>query len=242
MEILACNDIAKTYNKKNKINEGIFRLFVDEFNVKKGEITVLLGANGAGKTTLLKIILDLIRPDEGKISINGIDHRNKKSREYVGYVPESFSLPDNWKTEKVSYYYGLMKKIKRKYLIEEVNELAELLKIRKLENKKVHELSKGMLQSLLLFHAFIGNNKLLILDEPFNGLDHIQKIRVIEYLNELKKQEVSMLITTHILSDIEKIGDKVTLIDKGQIFESYSRPAITTQYGSVEKYYEAIIG
>jgi ABC-2 type transport system ATP-binding protein len=242
MEILNCNKLVKIYNKKNKTNHGIFKLVVDEFNVKKGEIAVLLGQNGAGKTTLLKTILDLIRPDEGKISINGIDHRNKKSRGQVGFVPESFSFPGNWKTEKVIYYYGLMKELKGKRLREETNELAEALDIRNIENKKVNELSKGMLQSLLLLHALTGNNKLLILDEPFNGLDHIQKMRVIEYLNELKKQEVSMLVTTHILSDIEKIGDKVTLIDNGKIFESHSRAEITSKYKSVEKYYEAIIG
>ncbi|MFA3783934.1 ABC transporter ATP-binding protein [Melioribacteraceae bacterium 4301-Me] len=236
MSVITCKGLRKTYKAEG--NSNCFSLAVDELGIEENKIYILLGPNGSGKTTLIKLIMGLLTPDSGNIQILGIDNQRPDSREKVGYLPENFSFPDNYKFIDAAYYFGLMKNISSKEVKDNIIKLAKALDLTQLFNKKISELSKGMQQSLALLHALLGENELLILDEPFNGLDPAQKNKAIEYLNGIKiKNNVTILITTHILGDIEKIGDQIIIIKQGKLQDSSSKEIIMSKFGSVENYY-----
>lgn len=236
MSIITCKNLRKTYRTKGNSNR--FSLTVDDLCIKENKVYVLLGPNGSGKTTFIKLIMGLLTPESGNIQIFGIDNMHPDSRKKVGYLPEEFSFPDNYKFIDAAYYFGLMKNIGSKEVKDNIIKLGNALDLTQLFDKKVSELSKGMQQSLALLHALLGENELLILDEPFNGLDPAQKNKTIEYLSSLNRNNnVTILITTHILGDIEKIGDQIMIIKQGRLENSSSKEIVMSKFGTIENYY-----
>jgi len=235
MNILTAEKVVKAYPKKGKSRS--FRLEIDQFSIEQGSFTAILGPNGSGKTTFLKAILDLRFLSEGTIEINRIDHKDKLARKTVSYLPEVYSFPGDLSVKTMLLEFGSIEITDRDYLEKRITNLAHHLKAEFLD-KKIKELSKGMRQTTALLHTFLTERKLYILDEPFNGLDAVQKKKVIDFLLELKKREnISVLITTHILPDIDKICDAIHLIREGSIFQSASNSQIAEKYGSVEQFY-----
>lgn len=242
MLALECKDICKSFSNKSKIDKNIFRLEITNLSIYPSKVYVILGPNGSGKTTFLKIILDLIKADTGLIKIFGVDNKDNSSRSTIGYLPEDFSFPPNFTFSEVMYYFGLIKNGNAVKLNYDVSEIISNLDLDLLKKKKIHELSKGMLQSLALAHALIGENKLLILDEPFNGLDPLQKEKIMNYLLTLKsKTETTIIITTHILGDIQKYCDEIILFNKGRIIKQMNTFSILKSNNSFEEFYKAQI-
>lgn len=230
--VLEAQDVSKSFS-----NKADFKLHIEDFEINTGSFTAILGPNGSGKSTYLKIILDLLFADSGHVTLMGKDHKQKESRTSVSYLPENFSFPDNFTVEEMLQSFAGFKKSTPQSLERKIEELAAAFNVDYLD-KKMKNLSKGMSQTAALMHTFLANDEFYILDEPFNGLDAVQKKAVMDYIFELQKeQNISILITTHILSDIDKTCDTLYLINDGNIINSATKPEIQEQFGSVEDYY-----
>ena len=185
------------------------------FSVRKGEIYGFLGPNGAGKTTTIKAILDLIHADQGQITIHDVDVRNdgKEARQYVGYMPEQVAFYDNLTALQNLRFYAEMKHAPK----EDCERFIEEVGLGDAGKKKVGAFSKGMVQRLGMARAMLGNPPIMILDEPSGGLDPRGVVLVRDKILDLKKKGVSIFISSHILSEIQEICDRVAIINKGKL-------------------------
>ncbi len=185
------------------------------FTVKPGEILGLLGPNGAGKTTTLRMILDILKPDEGTISFDG-KSMNKKVRNSIGYLPEERGVYQKYKVIEVLTYFGRLKNMtKRKSEVEAVRFLDRFQMVDYLEQPIGH-LSKGLQQKLQFLICLIHDPQIIILDEPFWGLDPLNQDLIRQKLLSLKNEGKIILLSTHQLREAEELCDYYILIDQGQ--------------------------
>lgn len=233
--ILKAKNVSKTYSKSRK-RPG-FTLNIDNFVVSEGSFTAILGPNGSGKSTFLKIVLDLLYADRGEIQLLGHNHKDKVARKQLSYLPENFSFPKSFTVRQMLHTYAGITGGDQSNLGDRIQKLADAFNVNYLD-KKIKDLSKGMTQTTALMHTFLGDYRFYILDEPFNGLDAVQKKAIMEYIFDLQQREnAAVLITTHILSDIEKTCDTLYLIRDGAIINKATKEEIEEQHGSVESYY-----
>ena len=183
------------------------------FNVRTGEIFGFLGPNGAGKTTTIKAILDLIHANSGEIKINGLDitKKGKEAKKHVGYLPERVAFYNNLTALQNLNFYAEMKNASK----EECKALIEEFGLGDAVSKKVGKFSKGMVQRLGMARAVIGNPPILILDEPSGGLDPRGVVLVRDKIREMKNKGTTVFVSSHILSEIQALCDRVGIIDKG---------------------------
>lgn len=207
-------NLKKSFANKNVLDNINFEL-------KNNEIFGLIGLNGAGKTTLIKIILDLLEADSGDIDILNIKSTSPKSREFLRYLPEKFQASSMVSgLEFLTIFNGFDKSYdnNKKLLVERIYKLADLLALdRTVLNSKVSKYSKGMMQKLGLISTFLGNSKLIILDEPMTGLDPKARIYLKNILKESKKENKTVFFSSHILSDIDEICDRIGILNNGKI-------------------------
>jgi len=188
-----------------------------DINVEEGEIYGFLGPNGAGKTTTIKCILRLIYPDNGEIEIFGTPHSQLASRKKVGYLPEHPYFYDYLTGKELLLFTGRLFSISPK---ESASRADELLRLVGLENKKdlkLRKYSKGMIQRIGLAQSLINDPDLVILDEPFSGLDPIGRKELRDIILSLKGAGKTIFFSSHILQDMELIVDKVGIIQEGRI-------------------------
>jgi ABC-2 type transport system ATP-binding protein len=212
---------------------------VDDLNltIKEGDIFGFIGPNGAGKTTTMRILVTLLEPTRGSAFINGLNvtKDGKKVRRLVGYMPDFMGVYDDLKVfEYLEFFaaaFGIERK-KRKSIVEGVLELTDL------ESKKsatVDSLSRGMQQRLGLARVLIHDPKVLILDEPASGLDPRARIEIRELLRELKRMGKTIMISSHILSELEEICDNVGIIEHGRLVFSGTLEEIRPRLGIESK-------
>ena len=201
--------------------------------IRAGDIFGFIGPNGAGKTTTMRILATLLEPSSGTASIDGLDVRKKGKhvRRLVGYMPDFMGVYDDLKVfEYLEFFaaaFGIERK-KRKAIVDGVLELTDL------QTKQaftVDSLSRGMQQRLGLARVLIHDPKVLILDEPASGLDPRARIEIRELLRELKKMGKTIMISSHILSELEEICDHVGIIESGQLVFSGTLDEIRHQLG-----------
>ncbi len=210
MKALEIKNINKAFSNQQILNDI-------NFNVNKGEVFGLVGVNGIGKTTLLKIILDLLKSDNGKVNIFGIDSNKKEARAKVAYLPEKFSPSQFLKGEEFLKLSSAQfnKTYDKDLALHLANELD--LDIKAL-SKKITKYSKGMGQKLGLISMFLSDADLLILDEPMSGLDPHVRIKLKDLLkNHAKDSHKTIFFSSHILSDIDEISNKIAVINTGKI-------------------------
>ena len=187
--------------------------------IEEGDIFGFIGPNGAGKTTTMRILVTLLEPTAGKAFIDGLDVRKngKKVRKLVGYMPDFMGVYDDLKVfEYLEFFaaaFGIERK-KRKSIVEGVLELTDL---QSKQSAAVDSLSRGMQQRLGLARVLIHDPKVLILDEPASGLDPRARIEIRELLRELKRMGKTIMISSHILSELEEICDHVGIIEHGKL-------------------------
>ena len=200
------NDLTKTYNHFTAVNNV-------SFTVNKGEIFGFLGPNGAGKTTTIKCMLDLTHANTGTIKINGIDIRShgKEAKKSVGYMPEKVAFYDNLTALQNLRFYAEIKHAPK----EECIHLIEEFGLGDTGKKRVGKFSKGMIQRLGMARAILGNPPILILDEPSGGLDPRGVILIRDKILEMKRKGTTIFVSSHILSEIQEICDRVGIINKG---------------------------
>lgn len=210
--------VLKTYNITKKYGE---QLAVDNVNmtIKKGDIYGFIGQNGDGKTTLIRLITGLIHKSGGEIELLGANEENElnKARTMVGSLIETPSFYTNMTARENLEVSRLVRNIPGKKCIDEV---LELVGLKDVEKKKVKNFSLGMRQRLGIANALMGNPKLLILDEPINGLDPMGIVEIRELLKKINKEkDMTILISSHILSELSELATTYGIISNGKLIE-----------------------
>ncbi|MBQ2873206.1 MAG: ABC transporter ATP-binding protein [Bacilli bacterium] len=204
MELLECINLEKRYGDK---------VVLKDINLKipRGKIIGLLGKNGTGKTTLIKLINDLLTPTKGKVLVNGMEV-GVESKKIISYLPERTYLDKSMTVEKVIKYFEDF------YDNFDSNKARKLLKKLDLDtNQKLSKMSKGMQEKVQLVLVMSRCADLYILDEPLGGVDPATRDYILDTILTNFNENASVIISTHLISDIEKILDEVIFIDKGKI-------------------------
>ena len=185
--------------------------------VKRGEFMGLLGPNGAGKSTTLKSITGLVTPTEGTILVNGVDAtKHKAAMRHVGCVIETPESYPNFTPAEMLDYVGRVHGLSRAEIRIRARDVLEEVRMWKWRDKPVGQFSKGMRQRVSLAAAMLPNPELIILDEPTSGLDPRGMIEIRQTLNDLKKRDLSLLISTHILKEVSEMCTSMTMINHGK--------------------------
>ena len=189
------------------------------FEVNKGEIYALLGTNGAGKTTTLRILSTLLKPDDGKCYIDGVNVSEEpdKIRSKIGFLTSELKL-DGFFTPNYLYdFFSDLYGVKSELRIVRKKELFNTLGIDKFAEVKVSNLSTGMKQRVAIAISLVHDPDIIIYDEPTNGLDIVSSKMVIDYLKELKTNGKTIIISTHIFEVVEKVADRVCIVINGNV-------------------------
>jgi len=229
-------------DKITKAFTGIKAVDNISLEIPVGEVFGFLGPNGAGKTTTLRMIMDILQPDSGLITIDGkpstsCDHAR------IGYLPEERGIYQKAKVRDVVEYFGKLKSVP----VGEVKERADYwftkLKIQDLADKKVGELSKGNQQKVQFIIAVINDPILMILDEPFTGLDPVNQKIFQDIIKEFKAQDRTIILSTHQMAKVEENCDSMCLIHKGKIITIGKTKDIMEKHGgSLDKAFIELVG
>jgi ABC-2 type transport system ATP-binding protein len=199
--------------------------------VKCGELFGLLGPNGAGKTTIIRTVLNIIQPDSGEITFNGKPFA-KEMWNIVGYLPEERGLYRKSKIINAILYFSALKGMSAKQAKPLAFYWLERFGLKNEGSRKIEELSKGNQQKIQLIIAILHNPQLLILDEPFTGLDPVNQIILKDILLELRQKNIAIVFSTHQMEQVEKMCDNICLIDKGKQVLSGELREIKKRYGT----------
>jgi ABC-type multidrug transport system ATPase subunit len=203
--MIECKDIKKNYG-------SLQALSVDYLSIDSGKVTVFAGPNGSGKSTLMKIILGLVRSDSGSIDFG-------ENSPVIGFYPESVSLPENITAKRLA---NIIESVSIKNTAPStLTKLEELMSMDSYMNKRIHKLSKGMHKKVGLLLAFAGNPSFVVLDEPFEGVDTIDRDKLMMFIRSKAREETAVVLSTHILDNIEQIADTVFFLKKGKIVCCY---------------------
>lgn len=217
--------VHKSYDKR-KVLENI------SFSLVSGEIFGLIGVNGAGKTTIIKIALDLVKAEKGETRIFGELTSSLKARQQLSYLPEKFQ-PSRY-LKGMEYLDLALSYYKKKLDREEARKNAQALDLNPhVLGNRVGSYSKGMGQKLGLLGAFMVDAKLLILDEPMSGLDPSARIKLKDMLLVARNQGKTIFFSSHILSDIDEICDRIGVIHEGHLFFIGTPAEFKARYGEV---------
>lgn len=188
----------------------------------------LLAPNGAGKTTLMKILATLSFPDQGAVLWNGEDifKLDFQYRSILGFLPQDFGYYRDYSPQKYLEYLAVLKGMKKSQIKEQVAEALKIVGLEDVTKKKMKKLSGGMIQRVGIAQALLNNPKILILDEPTAGLDPKERVRFRNVLSELSKDKI-IILSTHIVSDVESVANKIIFLKEGKIFRNDTISDIT---------------
>lgn len=213
--MISINNVYKTFKQDRKNTVAAVQGL--SLNVAKGEVFGCIGPNGAGKSTTIKLLLDLIRPDCGEISVNGLSTSDEASRNRVGYLPESPYIYDFLTAREYLAYAGKLSGMSLAGICSRSNELLSKLKLDQAACRRVSGYSKGMQQRTAIAAALIHDPDLVILDEPMSGLDPLGRKLIYDLIAELKDQGKTVFVSSHVLTDIERLCDRVGIIVQGKL-------------------------
>ena len=192
------------------------------FSVQPGEVYGLLGPNGCGKSTTLKILLGLVTPNSGRALIFGKDSREYRSRRDVGFLPENPYFYKFLTAAETLAFYGKICGLSGKTLATRIDELIELVGLRDARDRRVGGFSKGMLQRIGLAQALIQDPGLVVLDEPTAGVDPAGSHQIRDLILDLKKRGKTVLLTSHLLEQVQEICDRVGIMARGEMIREGS--------------------
>jgi ABC-2 type transport system ATP-binding protein len=219
--VLKVENLTKSFDSKNVLNDI-------SFSVKKDEVFGLLGPNGAGKTTMIRVILDILKSDSGEVKIFGKTF-SEEIKEKIGYLPEESGLYKKIKVFDCIKYFASLKGMEN--IDSKIDYWLKKLNLQDYKNKNVLELSKGMQRQLQFIISIIHNPDILILDEPFYGLDPINTKLIKDILLELKNKGTTIIMSTHQMDEVERMCDRILMINKGKKVLYGKLNEIKTQYG-----------
>lgn len=209
--MLSIKNVSKKYSKDF--------LALSNINLElEGGVIGLLGSNGAGKSTLMKMIATVLRPSEGTITWNGKDiYKNgDELRHNLGYLPQSFGVFPNLTAVEFLTYMAALKGLNMKKARNRINELIDLLNLSEAANRSIGNYSGGMKQRVGIAQALLNDPKILIVDEPTVGLDPNERMNFRNLINSLSKDKI-IILSTHIVSDVEASAEKIVMMDKGKL-------------------------
>lgn len=222
-----------------------YKLVIDDvsFGVEQGKILGLLGPNGAGKTTLMKTVVGLINSTKGRISIFG-DPVSTKTLARVGYMPEISNFCWFLTPKETLKMFGKLSGMARGKLALRIEKVLSMVELLQEENQLVKNFSKGMAQKLNLAQAILHDPQILILDEPFSGLDPLGRIHMRNILGALKKEGKTILLSSHELSEAELISDDICIMKNGRLLKYATLSDMLKERAdrSLEKYFIHMIG
>lgn len=201
------------------------------FSIPDATIFGILGPNGAGKTTTIRMLLNIIQPDTGKIKINGQSNIGI-NRLNIGYLPEERGLYQKSNVNDVIEYFGALKGVSRPIIKDRVQYWLNRLEMENVKSMKIAELSKGNQQKIQFITTLVSNPDILILDEPFSGLDPVNQKLMKDIIFELNSMGKTILLSTHQMSQVEQLCSEIVLIDKGKIVLNGSLKTIKRSYGT----------
>lgn len=208
--VLQVKNVSKKYQDKWAVQSV-------GFEIPQGTIFGLLGPNGAGKTTLLRMITGILIPDSGEIYVNGKLTDLVNNASFIGYMPEERGLYKKMKAEEQAIYLAQLKGLKYSEAKEKVKYWFDKLDMNSWKNKKVDEISKGMSQKLQFVCTVIHEPSLIILDEPFSGLDPLNADIIKNEIFELAKKGATVIFSTHRMEQVEEICQSIVLMNQGKI-------------------------
>ena len=202
-------DVSKSFDTIRAVNRV-------SFEARPGEILGFLGPNGAGKTTTIRMIMGIMQPDTGNISFSFATSDPRSFRERVGYLPEERGLYGEAKIHDLLVYLAELKGVDRAEARELASHWIDRMDLSDWANKKVDKLSKGMQQKVQFVAAILHQPDLVILDEPFSGLDPIHQDVIKEFISELREEGMTVLLSSHQMNRVEELCDRIFLIHRGR--------------------------
>lgn len=209
MHLLEARNLKKYYATQKAVDDI-------SFAIEPGKIFGLLGPNGAGKTTLLRMITGIFFPDEGEIFFEGKPFDAMKDSARIGYMPEERGLYKKMKIGEQALYLAQLRGLSKSDAMAGIKEWFVKLEMESWWNKKVEDLSKGMSQKLQFVTTVLHQPKLIILDEPFSGLDPVNSNVIKEEIHELARKGATIIFSTHRMEQVEEICDQIVLVNKGK--------------------------
>ncbi len=203
--MLKVEQVSKKYGNKTVLNKI-------SFNLKKGDCFGLLGSNGAGKSTTIRIILGILNKSDGKVTYN--DQEVSRKSVNFGYLPEERGLYPKTKVIDQLLYFAALKNMPKDKALKEINELAKILKVEEYLNMEAEKLSKGNQQKVQILIAFQNDPELIILDEPFSGLDPVNSLLVADLIKKKKKDKI-IVLSSHQMSIVEEFCTDILILDRG---------------------------
>lgn len=188
-----------------------------DLQVKTNEVFGFLGHNGAGKTTTIKILVGLCRPTQGKASIMGIPITDARARNKIGFLPENVSFHEYLTGQETIVFYGRLHGLSQATSLAKAKELLAEVGLKDARHRRVREFSKGMRQRLGLAQAMVHDPDILILDEPFTGLDPVGRREMRDKIQSLKERGKTVFFSSHVLTDVELLCDRVALLSQGRL-------------------------
>lgn len=222
---LSIDRLTKQYQNKIAVDRISLRLNTGIYG--------LLGANGAGKTTLMRMVCGILKPTSGTITFDGIDVSEERYRSMLGYLPQDFGYYPEFTGEDFLLYMAALKGMRKPQARRKTVELLKLVSLHDVAKKKIKTYSGGMKQRLGIAQALLNQPKLLVLDEPTAGLDPKERVRFRDLIKDLGKDSI-VLLSTHIVSDIEHIADDILMMKSGQLIYQGKR---TDKSGNLEEFY-----
>jgi ABC-2 type transport system ATP-binding protein len=210
---VVADGLMKQYGRRTAV-DGV------SLHVDPGEVVGLLGPNGAGKTTLVKMLLGLVRPTAGDATLFGIPVSDPQARARVGYLPEQFRFPQWLSGAGLLELHGRLVGLDRESRVEQAAEVLELVGLAGREHEQIGGYSKGMQQRIGLGQALMGRPSLVILDEPTSALDPIGRRDVRDVVRALRARGTSVILNSHLLSEVEAVCDRVVIVNRGKVVRS----------------------
>jgi ABC-2 type transport system ATP-binding protein len=222
--VLEVRDVVKTFGAVRAV-DGV------SFAVRQGTITGLLGRNGAGKTTAIRMITGIFYPDSGSIELMGGTDTAGGTRDRIGYLPEERGLYRQMKVVELLAFLAEIKGRRGAAVKQDINRWLERFELSDKRDSKVEELSKGNQQKVQLIGTLLHDPELIVLDEPQSGLDPVNMLIVRELLTELKEEGRTILLSTHMMDEAERMADDIVLIHRGKVVLSGALDQVRDSFG-----------
>jgi ABC-2 type transport system ATP-binding protein len=223
MDAISLENVTKAYESVTAV-DGV------SLQVRQGAILGLLGPNGAGKTTTIRMVMNILVPDEGSIRVFG-QPVSDKTRETIGYLPEERGLYPQMQIRAMIVFLAALRGLSEAEADRRASEWLDRFELGEWADKKLRDLSKGMQQKVQFITAVIHRPPLVILDEPFSGLDPVNAATVKDIMLEMRDQGSTIVLSTHRMEQVEKMCDSICLIDKGRNVLDGDLRAIKQSYG-----------
>ncbi|HKV04767.1 MAG TPA: ATP-binding cassette domain-containing protein [Candidatus Acidoferrales bacterium] len=223
MDAISLENVTKSYDSVTAVSDV-------NLQVRKGAILGLLGPNGAGKTTTIRMVMNILAPDEGSIRVLG-EAVSDKTRDSIGYLPEERGLYPRMKVRALIVFLAALHGLSEAEADLRAGEWLDRFELGEWQEKKINELSKGMQQKVQFIASIIHRPPIMILDEPFSGLDPVNAATVKDIMLEMREQGSTIVLSTHRMEQVEKMCDSICLINHGRSVLDGDLRAIKQSYG-----------